>query len=91
MMKEDYALQTYTSEKTRERIVAILPFFHSYGITVCLLYSLYQGAKIMTVPKFDPKGFIQAARTIKVAVVCLRKNGIASIGKVLMMIWKCCF
>jgi long-chain acyl-CoA synthetase len=36
-----------------ETLMAILPFFHSYGITLCLHLSIDLGATIVLVPRFD--------------------------------------
>lgn len=42
-----------------DTIVAILPFFHIYGMLVILNYSLYQGATVVTLPRFDLEGFLK--------------------------------
>lgn len=43
----------------RERLVAILPFFHVFGMTVCLNFSLYGGATTIVVPRFDANEFLE--------------------------------
>ncbi|ROR01962.1 long-chain-fatty-acid--CoA ligase [Desulfosoma caldarium] len=43
----------------RERLVAILPFFHVFGMTVCMNFSLYGGCATIVVPKFDVDEFIK--------------------------------
>ncbi|KAK7794346.1 hypothetical protein R5R35_011279 [Gryllus longicercus] len=40
-------------------IPAVLPFFHIYGMVVVLLNSLCMGAKVVSLPKFDPAGFVR--------------------------------
>ena len=39
----------------RERVVGLMPFFHAFGLTVCLNWPLSQAAQILILPKFDIK------------------------------------
>jgi len=41
-----------------DRVIAVLPFFHIYGMTVILAGGLAQGATIVTLPKFDLEQFL---------------------------------
>jgi len=41
-----------------ERIIAILPFFHIYGLTVLLNMPLRLGATVVVLPKFDLEQFL---------------------------------
>ncbi len=43
----------------RERLVAILPFFHVFGMTVCMNFSLYGGCATIVVPRFDADEFLK--------------------------------
>jgi len=45
-----------------ERVVGLLPFFHSFGLTSCLNWPLSQGALIIILPKFDIKTFLAMLR-----------------------------
>ena len=45
-----------------ENFYAILPLFHAYGLTLCLLTGTYAGATIVLFPKFDPDMVIDAYR-----------------------------
>lgn len=47
-------------------LVAILPFFHIYGMLVILNASLYHGATIVTLPRFDLEQFLQTLQDHKV-------------------------
>lgn len=38
----------------REKMMAAIPFFHVYGMTVCMLYGIYLGAEIVIVPNPRP-------------------------------------
>ncbi|MFD4292268.1 AMP-binding protein [Rhodococcus sp. NPDC058532] len=41
-----------------DRVLAVLPFFHIYGLTVLLNLSLYQRASLVTMAKFDLSKFL---------------------------------
>jgi long-chain acyl-CoA synthetase len=45
-----------------ERVVGLIPFFHSFGLTACMNWPLSQGAEILILPKFDIKTFISMLR-----------------------------
>jgi acyl-CoA synthetase (AMP-forming)/AMP-acid ligase II len=42
-----------------ETLIAILPFFHIYGMLCVLSGALYNGATIVTLPRFDLEQFLQ--------------------------------
>jgi long-chain acyl-CoA synthetase len=44
----------------REVMMAVLPFFHVYGLTVCLLLGLRIGAALVLMPRFDLDGVLGA-------------------------------
>ena len=39
-------------------VLGLLPFFHIYGMQATLTSSLYQGARVVILPKFDPTLFL---------------------------------
>ncbi|MDI6854428.1 MAG: long-chain fatty acid--CoA ligase [Deltaproteobacteria bacterium] len=41
-----------------ERVVGLLPFFHVFGLTVCLNWSISQAAEVILVPRFEVKEFL---------------------------------
>ena len=43
-----------------ERVVGLLPFSHSFGLTACLNWPMSQGAKIIVLPRFEINSFIKA-------------------------------
>jgi len=45
--------------KGEDTAIAILPFFHIYGMEVILNNALYQGATVVTMPRFDLEQFLQ--------------------------------
>lgn len=45
-----------------ETVLAFLPFFHIYGLTIVLLHGLCDGVKLITFPKFTSQHFINGLR-----------------------------
>src|SRR5436190_9215826 len=37
----------------REAVMCVLPFFYSYGMTVCMNVGIYKAAKLLLLPRFD--------------------------------------
>jgi len=42
-----------------DRVLAVLPFFHIYGMTVLLNFALHQRAGLVTMPRFDLAEFLR--------------------------------
>jgi long-chain acyl-CoA synthetase len=42
------------AEKGKEVVMAAIPFFHVYGMTVCMIFGLYNGANVVMVPRPRP-------------------------------------
>src|SRR5438552_8846891 len=42
-----------------ELVIAVLPFYHIYGLTVLLNISLHRGDTVVTMPRFDLEQFLQ--------------------------------
>lgn len=49
--------------KNTDRVLAVLPFFHIYGMTVLLNLALRQRASLVTMPKFDLVEFLTNIQT----------------------------
>lgn len=49
----------------------VLPFFHIYGFTVCLMSKLAHGAKLVTLPKFTPELYLNALDKYPASVLYL--------------------
>ena len=45
-----------------EKIMAFLPFFHIYGMTVIMNQGLYQGATLVSMPRFELEPCLQAVQ-----------------------------
>ena len=46
-------------ELAAERAIAVLPFFHIYGLVVLMNIPLFRGATVVTLPRFDLAGFLR--------------------------------
>ena len=47
-------------------LMAVLPFFHVYGMIIIMAYTLRYGFHCITMPGFEPKLFLQAIEKYKV-------------------------
>jgi long-chain acyl-CoA synthetase len=45
-----------------ERLLALLPFSHSFGLTACLNWPMSQGALIIVLPRFEINSFLKALK-----------------------------
>ena len=48
--------------------IAVIPFFHIYGMTVAMNSPIYGGEKIVLLPSFDPKEVLETIDKEKIAV-----------------------
>ena len=54
-----------------DTIVAVLPFFHIYGMVVIMKLALGNGATVVSMPRFDMEQFLSALQKYKVTVAPL--------------------
>ncbi|KAK7104284.1 hypothetical protein V1264_019032 [Littorina saxatilis] len=52
-----------------EKTIALLPFFHIYGLTAVQFGSLYNGAQLVTIPRFEPEMFLKAMHEEKITIL----------------------
>jgi long-chain acyl-CoA synthetase len=50
-------------------LLSILPLFHSFGATVCMIAPLLAGAQIVLMPKFDPRRLLPAIQQHNVTLL----------------------
>jgi long-chain acyl-CoA synthetase len=43
----------YFMERGNERFLVVLPYFHVYGLLVCMIFGVWSGATQILIPKFD--------------------------------------
>ncbi|KAJ0175978.1 hypothetical protein K1T71_008152 [Dendrolimus kikuchii] len=49
-----------TTNHHQASVLAILPFYHIYGLSIVMLHKLSVGIKVVTMPKFHPQTFLSA-------------------------------
>jgi acyl-CoA synthetase (AMP-forming)/AMP-acid ligase II len=62
-----------TFERPREewaddRAVAVLPFFHTYGLVWLMNLRVYRGATVVTMPRFDLREFLRVIQDERVTI-----------------------
>jgi len=50
----------------RERAIAVLPFFHIYGMVVLMNIPLYRGATVVTMPRFELAEFLRLIQDYRI-------------------------
>src|SRR6202007_3221717 len=53
-------------EDGTESVLGVLPFFHAYGLTVCVLMSMALGATIVLYPRFETKPVLELVASERV-------------------------
>jgi acyl-CoA synthetase (AMP-forming)/AMP-acid ligase II len=54
-----------------DRIVAVLPFFHIYGMVVIMAAALRNGSPVVTLPRFDLEQFLKIVQDYRITVTYL--------------------
>jgi acyl-CoA synthetase (AMP-forming)/AMP-acid ligase II len=66
MVANLYQIEEHDCTSERDTLVAVLPFFHIYGMNVIMNVGLFKGATIVTMPRFDLERFLKLLETYKV-------------------------
>lgn len=56
----NHTLAPATTNDHQEVYPCVLPFFHIYGFTVLLMSRMSVGAKLVTLPRFEPNSFLNS-------------------------------
>ena len=72
MMHPEINTVRESTEDLQECTVAVLPFFHIYAMNTIMTVGLQIGAKIVTVPRFEPEMYLKALVTYKVSYLCYK-------------------
>ena len=70
LMHPGVTMMHESGDDHQETTVAVLPFFHIYAMNTIMTVGLQNGAKIVTVPKFEPDMYLKALMTYKVSYLC---------------------
>jgi acyl-CoA synthetase (AMP-forming)/AMP-acid ligase II len=57
--------------KEGDIVIAVLPFFHIYGMVVCMLLQLAAGGTVVTMPRFDLQSFLVLLEKYRVTIAPL--------------------
>jgi acyl-CoA synthetase (AMP-forming)/AMP-acid ligase II len=63
MVANLYQLERHDQTSERDTLLAVLPFFHIYGMNVIMNTGLFKGATIVTMPRFEMEQFLCAMQT----------------------------
>ncbi|XP_052749582.1 uncharacterized protein LOC113510928 [Galleria mellonella] len=58
-----------TTKTHQDVVMAVLPFFHSYGATVTMFHRMVVGGKIVTLAKLQPEQFLQSLEKYKANIL----------------------
>jgi long-chain acyl-CoA synthetase len=64
------------------KVVAVLPFFHIFAMTVCLNVPLCNGTQVVMMPRFELKGFLDLLRRVRPNVLPAVPTLIQALAKV---------
>uniref|UniRef100_A0A2H1V6K9 Luciferin 4-monooxygenase n=1 Tax=Spodoptera frugiperda TaxID=7108 RepID=A0A2H1V6K9_SPOFR len=56
----DYRQYEYTTESHQDCSLVVLPMFHCYALSICMLHKMSVGLKLVTLPKFQPDMFLNS-------------------------------
>ncbi len=68
-LRQAEGMQNFDGFAERDTIVAVLPFFHIYGMVVIMKYALCQGATIVSMPRFDLMEFLGLVQKYRVTIL----------------------
>jgi acyl-CoA synthetase (AMP-forming)/AMP-acid ligase II len=63
--------ENFDGFKEGDRIIAVLPFFHIYGMVVIMKLGLCQGGTIVSVPRFDFQEFLTLVQRHRITIAPL--------------------
>jgi len=66
MVANLYQLEEHDRVSEQDTMIAVLPFFHIYGMNVIMNTGLFKGATIVVMPRFELEQFLEAMQTYKI-------------------------
>jgi acyl-CoA synthetase (AMP-forming)/AMP-acid ligase II len=64
-----------------DRLVAVLPFYHIYGLVVLMAMAVWRGATLVTVPRFDLEAFLRVLQDHRVTRAYLAPPIVLALAK----------
>lgn len=68
------AVKPFFAVDENDVLLALLPWFHIYGMVTILFVGLRFGSKIISMTRFDPKVFLETIQKHKVILMIAVKN-----------------
>ncbi|MFJ5264338.1 4-coumarate--CoA ligase family protein [Streptomyces sp. NPDC088387] len=69
------------SARPGERVLAVLPFFHIYGLTALMNLPLSQGATVVVLPRFDLDTFLAAIQNHRITALYVAPPIVLALAK----------
>ncbi|XP_060804236.1 uncharacterized protein LOC106130289 [Amyelois transitella] len=66
---EDVKYYDETTASYQDRMLAVLPFYHIYGLSITLLHKLSVGVQMVSLPRFHPESFVNALKEHKITLL----------------------
>jgi acyl-CoA synthetase (AMP-forming)/AMP-acid ligase II len=64
-----------------DRLIAVLPFFHIYGLTVLMNFGIQAGITVVTMPRFNLAGFLGAIERHRITRACVAPPIVLALAK----------
>jgi acyl-CoA synthetase (AMP-forming)/AMP-acid ligase II len=64
-----------------ERLIAVLPFFHIYGLVVLMAAAVWRGATLVTMPRFDLEEFLRILQEYRITRAYLAPPIVLALAK----------
>ncbi|OGL14001.1 MAG: AMP-dependent synthetase [Candidatus Rokubacteria bacterium RIFCSPLOWO2_12_FULL_71_22] len=61
-------MQNFDGFTEQDTIMAVLPYFHIYGMVVIMMFGLCQGATVVSMPRFDMREFLGIIQKYRVTI-----------------------
>ncbi|KAJ0174384.1 hypothetical protein K1T71_010530 [Dendrolimus kikuchii] len=58
-----------TTHSYQDSVLAVMPFYHCYGLSIIMLHKLSVGARLVTLPKFLPQTFISTLKEQNISIL----------------------
>ncbi len=68
-LRQAEGMRNFDGFAERDIIIAVMPFFHIYGMVVIMKYALCQGATVVSMPRFDLVEFLGLVQKYRVTIL----------------------
>lgn len=81
LVAHDVMIDGFIPQTDADTMIAVLPFFHIYGMSVLMNAGLSRGTTIVTMPRFDLEMFLQLIQDQRVTVAYLAPPIVVALAK----------